>query len=65
MRRLALCALLSCFPPAAARAAPPAPGAPGDGPPGRTVAAILADVVKALGSEAAWKAHRACASSSR
>jgi len=58
MRRLALCALFSCFPPAAARAAPPAPGAPGDGPPGRTVAAILADVVKALGSEAAWKAHK-------
>jgi len=66
MRRLALCGLPSCLFAclfacslgAAAVAATPAAGAPGGAPAARTVDAILADVVKAMGSEAAWKAHK-------
>ncbi|HEY2728884.1 MAG TPA: hypothetical protein VGK52_03025 [Polyangia bacterium] len=62
MRRLALGGLLSglfvCPLGAAAVAAAPAAGAPGAAPATRTVDAILADVVKAMGNEAAWKAHK-------
>src|SRR5216684_1529029 len=62
MRRLALCALrsclLACLLGRAAFAATPAAGAPGAAFAGRTVDAILADVVKAMGSEAAWKGHK-------
>jgi hypothetical protein len=58
MRRLALGGLLSCLSAAAAVAATPAGRAPGDASPARTVAAILADVVKALGSQSAWTAHK-------
>src|SRR5260221_3476465 len=59
MRRLAPCGLFACLlagPIGAAAVA--APSAPGAAPAARTVDAILADVVKAVGSEAAWKAHK-------
>jgi hypothetical protein len=56
-RALVLLSLLAAPPAMAADAgAPAAPAAAS--PAGRTAAAILADTVKALGSPAAWKAHK-------
>jgi hypothetical protein len=67
MKSPAVAALLVCLPVAVARAGEPAASPPSGtaplaerpvGGPGRTATAILADVVKAMGSEAAWKAHK-------
>jgi hypothetical protein len=60
-RRFALAALLGAAfagrPARAADAAPPAAMPPLAKPP-RTVEVVLADIAKALGTEAAWKAHK-------